>query len=76
MVKLLALLHHPVVSANGGFIQTPEKARAEALKTLKRGRQELSGIPIILKRHVPADGASPDQDVTYVGMAAALAMLA
>eukprot|EP00903_Cladosiphon_okamuranus_P016139 g14894.t1 len=36
--------------------RTAEKERAAALKALKRGRQELSGLPIILKRNVPTGG--------------------
>ncbi|CAM9963907.1 unnamed protein product [Scytosiphon promiscuus] len=36
--------------------RTAEKERVEALKALKRGRQELSGIPIILKRNLPTGG--------------------
>ena len=46
--------------------QTAERERAEALKTLKRGRRELSGIPIILERHAMADGKQTEQSVTCV----------
>lgn len=48
--------------------QTAEKERAEALKALKRGRQDLSGIPILLKRNVPTGGKGgmiPGQAVRY-----------
>ncbi|CAM9280310.1 unnamed protein product, partial [Ectocarpus fasciculatus] len=36
--------------------QTADKERAEALKALKRGRQELSGMTVVLKRNLPAGG--------------------
>ncbi|CAM9556404.1 unnamed protein product [Ectocarpus sp. 12 AP-2014] len=36
--------------------RTAERERAAALKALKRGRQELSGITIVLKRNMPAGG--------------------
>ncbi|CAB1111637.1 unnamed protein product [Ectocarpus sp. CCAP 1310/34] len=36
--------------------RTADKERAAALKALKRGRQELSGITIVLQRNMPAGG--------------------
>lgn len=51
--------------------QTAEKERAAALKALKRGRQELSGIPIILKRNLPTGGKggiAPGQAVRCVAL--------
>ena len=46
--------------------QTAEKERAAALKALKRGRQELSGIPVLLNRHVMPDGKETAQTVMCV----------
>lgn len=46
--------------------QTAERERAVALKAMKRGRQEMAGVTIILKRYLPTDETRLDHAVTYV----------
>lgn len=46
--------------------QTAEKERAVALKAMKRGRKEMAGVTITMKRYLPTGERQLDHAVTYV----------
>lgn len=53
----------PVVTS---IAQTGEKERAVALKAMKRGRKEMAGVTMIMKRYLPTGETRLDHAVTYV----------